>query len=286
MLGEPHDVLYVSHEDGIEDVILPRAQANNVDTARFHIFGVESKIVNGMSMPKFPEHLHLLEKAIKKTGAKVVIIDPILSAMAAGRDPNSNVDVRELIDPLNQLAQRLRITIICIAHINKSVTNARTAVSGSAAWVDATRGTFMFAQDAPEANAPYVDVVFGATKGNYAKNGTFYTYRLSSVDHMNDDGSVRSQPKIQWLGTSSRTIEDVLAGSTEDRRQGYLSGAIKEFIDSLAGATSVKAILEEFRDQNPANVRMTLSRLVKAGKIDSPDHGYYQSIKYRPAAAM
>ena len=127
LLDTPSDVLYVSHEDGIEDVVLPRAQANGVDTERFHIFGVASKYHNGVSMPKFPEDLALLEEKIIETSAKVVIIDPILSAMASGRDPNSNVDVRELIDPLNQLAQRMQVTIICIAHINKSVSSARTA---------------------------------------------------------------------------------------------------------------------------------------------------------------
>jgi putative DNA primase/helicase len=120
--GKPGDVLYVSHEDGIEDVVLPRAQVNDVDTERFHIFGVATKVVNGVSMPKFPEDLNLLEEKIKELDVKLVIVDPILSSMASGRDPNSNVDVRELIDPLNQLAQRLQITVVCIAHSDKTVT--------------------------------------------------------------------------------------------------------------------------------------------------------------------
>lgn len=281
LLGTPADVLYVSHEDGIEEVVLPRAQANGVDTMRFHIFGIASKLVNGVSMPKFPEHLNLLEEKIKEVDAKVVIVDPLLSAMASGRDPNSNVDVRELIDPLNQLAQRLGITIIGIAHINKTVTNARTAVTGSAAWSDATRGTILFAMDEPDPQVPYTDVVFGSTKGNYSKNGMNYTYRVRSVDHEHDSGEVGSVPKIEFLGLSTRTVGEVLSTGSEDRREGWLKGAIKEFIDGLPGAVGLQAIYREFPEQQNATVRMTLTRMYRAGLIDSPDRGIYQSMKFK-----
>jgi hypothetical protein len=281
LLGEPADCLYVSHEDGIEEVVLPRAQANGVDTDRFHVFGVASKLVNGVSMPKFPEDLNLLEEKINEVNAKVVIIDPVLSAMASGRDPNSNVDVRELIDPLNQLAQRLGISIICIAHVNKTVTNARTAVTGSAAWSDATRGTLLFAMDEPDPQAGYSDVVFGSTKGNYGPNGVNYTYRIRSHDHTHDSGEVGSVPKVEFLGLSTRTVGEVLAAGSEDRREGWLKGAIKEFIDSLNGAVTLQAIYREFPEQQNATVRMTLTRMFKAGLVDSPERGIYQSIKYK-----
>jgi hypothetical protein len=282
LIGKPADVLYVSHEDGIEDVVLPRAQVNGVDTMRFHIFGVASKVVNGVSMPKFPEDLNLLEEKIIEVGAKMVIIDPVLSAMASGRDPNSNVDVRELIDPLNQLAQRLQITIICIAHINKTVSNARTAVTGSAAWSDATRGTLLFAMEDPDPNLPYTDVVFGSTKGNYGRNGLSYTYRLHSHDHTHDSGEVGSIPLVQYLGVSTRSVGEVLAAGSEDRREGWLKGAIKEFLDALPGAVSLQGIYKEFSEQRPEVVRMTLSRMVKSNLIDAPERGQYQSMKYRP----
>jgi hypothetical protein len=282
LAGQPADVLYVSHEDGIEDVVLPRAQVNGVDTEKFHIFGVATKVVNGVSMPKFPEDLNLLEEKIVELGVKCVIVDPILSAMASGRDPNSNVDVRELIDPLNQLAQRLQITVICIAHINKTVTNARTAVTGSAAWSDATRGTLLFAMEDPDPALDYVDVVFGSTKGNYNKGGMNYSYRLRSHDHTHDSGEVGSIPLIEFLGASTRTVGDVLAGQGQDRREGSLRGELKEYFDGLPGAVYITEVYKDFADQKQANIKMTLSRMIKANQVDSPQHGFYQSMKYRP----
>ena len=282
LFGKPADVLYVSHEDGIEDVVLPRAQVNDVDTGKFHIFGVATKIVNGVSMPKFPEDLNLLEEKIRELGVKLVIVDPILSSMASGRDPNSNVDVRELIDPLNQLAQRMQITIVCIAHINKTVTNARTAVTGSAAWSDATRGTLLFAMEESDPTLDYSDVVFGSTKGNYGRNGTNYTYRLRSHDHTHDSGEVGSIPKVEFLGLSTRSVGDVLAGAGEDRREGALKGEVKEYLDTLPGAVYITEIYQMFADEKQATVKMTLYRMLRKGEIHSPARGYYQANKFRP----
>jgi hypothetical protein len=226
--------------------------------------------------------LPLLEEKIKKTGAKVVIIDPIVSTMEKGSDPNDLVAVRLLINPLNEMAQRLGIAVICVAHTNKGATNARTAVTGSAAWVDATRGTLMFAMEPPEPDQEYTDVIIGKAKQNYSRGGTNYAYRLHSVDHLHDSGEVDQVPKIQWLGASQRTVEDIMSMGTEDRRVGFLSGAIKEYIEAAQGATTLQNILAEFKDQPPVNVRMTLSRLVKGGKIHSPQRGLYQPMRLAP----
>lgn len=278
---EPANVLYVSHEDAIDEVVLPRAQVNGVDTSRFARLGVRVRERNGVSMPRFPEDIVRLENAILATDARLIIVDPVVSTMPAGSDPNAMVDVRATIDPLNELAQRLGVSIICIAHTNKSATNARTAVTGSGAWVDATRGTLTFVQDEPDPAVDYVDVTFGHAKSNYAQNGLTWTYRLFGVDHEHDDGSIVSIPKIQFLGRSQRSLNDVMNGG-EDRRIGFLSQAIREFIDAQTGAVTARAVLEEFSDQTTVNVRMTLSRLVKSGKIDSPDRGIYQPMRLRP----
>lgn len=282
LLNQPSTVLYVSHEDGIEDVVLPRAQANGVDTTRFARLGIRMKEAKGVLMPRFPDDIAAVEAAIRKSGAKVVIIDPIISTMGSGKDPNSLLDVREVIDPINELAQRLDIAIICIAHTNKGSTDARTSVTGSGAWVDATRGTLIFAMHTPEPDVPYTDVVFGNAKSNYSKTGLNYTYRVHSAQHLHDNGEMGEVPKIQWLGPSSMSVDEVLASRNEDRRVGWLSGAIKEYIEESNGATSLQQILSEFKDQRPDNIRQTLTRLTKTGKIHSPSRGYYQSMKHAP----
>lgn len=279
LLNQPSHVIYVQHEDPVEQVVLPRAQVNLVDTAKFSIFGVPMKNVKGATMPMFPEHIGRLENAIKQKNAKVVIIDPIISTMRPGSDPNDLVAVRQLLDPINQLAQRLDITIICIAHTNKGSTDSRTSVTGSGAWVDATRGTLVFASEEPEADQDYIDVVFGNPKANYSKYGANYTYRVHSAEHMYDNGEVADMAKIQFLGPSTRTVDEVLASRIEDRRSGWLPRAIKDFIESSMGATTTKQILEEFKDQNPGTVRGALARLAKSGKIDAVTHGVYQKRK-------
>lgn len=280
-LDKPMTVLYAGHEDDPLKVTLPRLQVNHVDLARFATYGIKLKEVNGVMMPTFPEDIARLERAIIESGAKLVIIDPVLSTMEGDKNMNDARHVREVIDPLNQLAQRLNVAIICIAHVNKGTTQARTAVSGSGAWVDATRATVIFAMDEVEPGAEYQQVVIQGKKMNYTQTDSAYTYRVQGVDHMHDDGSIGSVPKIQWLGASTRSVDDILSAG-EDRRNGWLAKEIKDFIDSANGVTTTKQILDEFKDQNPANVRQTLSRLVKSGKVHSPDRALYQSMKSAP----
>jgi RecA-family ATPase len=280
-LGKPSTVLYVAHEDDPLKVTLPRLQVNQVDLSRFATYGIRLKTINGVMMPTFPEDIVRLEQAILKSGAKLVIIDPVLSTMEGDKNMNDARHVREVIDPLNQLAQRLGVAIICIAHVNKGTTQSRTAVSGSGAWVDATRATVIFAMDEVEPGSDYSQVVIQGKKMNYTQTDSAYTYRVQGVDHMHDDGSVGSVPKIQWMGASTRSVDDIL-NAGEDRRNGWLAKEIKDFIESSKGATTTAQVLAEFKDQNPANVRQTLSRLVKAGKIYSPDRALYQPISMAP----
>lgn len=280
-LDKPVTVLYAGHEDDPLKVTLPRLQVNHVDLAKFATYGIRLKEVNGVMMPTFPEDIKRLEKAIVQSGAKLVIIDPVLSTMEGDKNMNDARHVREVIDPLNQLAQRLNVAIVCIAHVNKGTTQARTAVSGSGAWVDATRATVIFAMDDVEPDAPYQQVVIQGKKMNYTRTDSAYTYRVEGVDHMHDDGSIGNVPKIQWLGASTRSVDDIL-NAGEDRRNGWLAKEIKEFIDSSHGATTTNQVLAEFKDQNPGNVRQTLSRLAKAGKIYSPGRGMYQPASMAP----
>jgi hypothetical protein len=80
------------------------------------------------------------------------------------------------------------------------------------------------------------------------------------------------------------TLEDVMSMGNEDRRVGFLSAAIKEYIDGAAGAVTTRQVIDEFKDQPAVNVRMTLTRLTKSGKVHSPERGYYQGMRFAPHA--
>jgi hypothetical protein len=279
---EPATVLYVSHEDSLEEIVKPRAIANGVDMSRFHRLGIQSKNIEGVSVPRLPEDIGLIRQAIKQTGAKVIIIDPITSTL--GGDNDKLADVRAVVDPLNQLGQELGVSILGIAHFRKGGGAQSDMVSGSHAWRDAARGLMVFAKEEhmdedAEDNPPTIITI---DKGNGMATGKSYQYRTDVVEMLMDDGQMGTTTKIQWLGDSKRSVGEVI-NNEQENRQGYLAQAIKAFIDSQPGAVQTKSVLDAFPDQKQNTITANLKRLGQRNLIHSPAWGYWQSMKYAPA---
>ena len=283
LYGQPSTVLYVSHEDSLEEIVKPRALANGVDVDKFHRLGIASKKVAGISVPKLPEDLDLIREAVRLTGAKVIIIDPITSTI--GGDNDKLADVRRVVDPLNQMGQELGVTIIGIAHFRKGGGAQSDMVSGSHAWRDASRGLWVFAkeesmdEDADD-NPPTIITI---DKGNGMAVGKSYQFRTDVVTMLMDDGQEGTTTKITWMGNSKRSVGEIVNNEQNAvARQGYLAQSIKGYIDAQPGAVPTKDIEQAFGDEKPATVRVTLTRLRQRGMVHSPAFGYWQAMKYAP----
>lgn len=281
--GQPSTVLYVSHEDSLEEIVKPRAIANEVDLSKFHRLGIASKNIEGVSVPRLPEDMDLIRQAIRLTSAKVVIIDPITSTI--GGDNDKLADVRRLVDPLNQLGQELGVCIIGIAHFRKGGGSQSDLVSGSHAWRDASRGLMVFAKEESmdenaDDNPPTIITI---DKGNGMATGKSFQFRTDVVTMMMDDGQEGTTTKVQWLGTSKRNVGEIINAEQMGARQGALAQAIKAFIESQPGAVMTRAIEEAFNDEKPNTVRANLTRLRQRGMIHQPVFGAWQAMKYAPS---
>ena len=82
---------------------------------------------------------------------KLVIIDPISSYLGRGLDSHRNSDVRGVLEPLSEMAERLGVAIVSVTHFAKSCAgNAPKALHhfiGSIAFVAAPRIAFVVLQD-------------------------------------------------------------------------------------------------------------------------------------------
>jgi hypothetical protein len=284
LFGEPATVLYVSHEDSLEEMVAPRAIANGVDLTRFHRLGIASKSHEGVSVPRLPEDMGLIREAIRRTNAKVVMVDPITSTL--GGDNDKLLDVRAVVDPLNQLGQELGVSILGIAHFRKGGGAQSDMVSGSHAWRDAARGLMVFAKEESmdedsEDNPPTVITI---DKGNGMATGKSFAYRTDVVTMLTDDGLESTTTKVQWLGDSKRSVGEIVNAEQTGARQGALAQALKAFIEAQQGAVTTKVIEAAFSDEKPGTIRMNLTRLRQRGMIHQPTFGVYQSMKYAPAA--
>ena len=275
LYGKPAPVLYVSHEDSLDEVVAPRADANNVDRDMFYSLGINSKEVGGITVPSLPEDLPMIRQAIAETGAKLLIIDPITSTLSGG-DNDKMADVRQVMDPLNAMAAELSVSVIGIAHFRKGGGNQADLISGSHAWRDAARAVMLFARD-DDADA----TVMTLEKINSGEAGKSFRYRLDIVQQLTDEGTLTDVAKVVWEGESSVTVGDLINHEQERSKQGGLANELTEYLRSFEGrAVAATDIVAHFAagDVKAATVRQNLKRLVNRGVIEQPAYGQYQAV--------
>jgi putative DNA primase/helicase len=150
----PGDVIFMSAEDGIRDTIIPRLMAAGADTTRVHIVASATK-PDGTGRKTFSlkTDVDLLEAKAKEIGCvRLIIVDPI-SAYMGGSDGNGNVETREVLEPLAEMADRLRIAVVAVTHLNKGGAGGQSALNrfaGSIAFVAAARAAFAVIEDSED----------------------------------------------------------------------------------------------------------------------------------------
>lgn len=145
------DVIFMSAEDGIEDTIVPRLIAAGADLTRVRIVAAATKMDGtGRKTFSLKTDVVLLEELASQTGSvRVIIVDPI-SAYMGGADGNGNVETREVLEPLAEMANRLKIAVVAVTHLNKGGAGNQSALNrfaGSIAFVAAARAAFAVIQD-------------------------------------------------------------------------------------------------------------------------------------------
>ena len=70
-------------------------------------------------LPLLPRDIEVLEQAIVETGAKLVVIDPIVAFLDRTVAMNSDASVRRGLNPLAQIAEKHGAAIVLVRHLNK-----------------------------------------------------------------------------------------------------------------------------------------------------------------------
>lgn len=121
---EPGRVIWLSTEESPEYVLAPRFVANGADLGRI-----------------IPGPDHFLTQDIGRLDAvcaahpdlRLIVMDPITSFVAGNE--NSNIDVRDALEPLVKLAERRGVCVLGLSHLNKKVDlKMINRTLGSRAW--------------------------------------------------------------------------------------------------------------------------------------------------------
>lgn len=112
---KPAAVIVINAEDGARDTIMGRLRAADADLARVHVF----ERTPGEAFLRLPGHLNRLEDAVSRTGARYVVLDPIMSFLDGSVNIASDQSVRAALAPLADLAARHHCVIQMVRHLNK-----------------------------------------------------------------------------------------------------------------------------------------------------------------------
>src|SRR5262249_2253901 len=122
--------------------------------------------------------LYLLERTIAEIGdVALVVVDPVSSYLGRA-DSHKNSEVRGVLEPLSEMAERTRVAILSVTHFSKGGPNtARKALDpfiGSVAFRGAPRAAFAVIAD-PEQEGRRL---FLPVKNNLAPAPQGLAYRL------------------------------------------------------------------------------------------------------------
>lgn len=187
---EPVNVIYQTAEDGLADTIKPRLEAAGADCARVLVID-ESKRELNLSDER-------LEQALRKTGAQLMVLDPIQAYLGDGVDMHRANEVRPILKRTAAMAERTGCAVILIGHMNKAQgLKSGYRGLGSIDFRAAARSVLVVGRLKDD---PAVRIV-AQDKNSLAPEGRSIAFQL--------DG----ERGFKWKGICDLSVDDVLGGS-------------------------------------------------------------------------
>lgn len=220
-LTEPVNVIYQTAEDGLSDAVKPRLERAEADCEKISVIDESSK-----SLSMVDERL---EEALVRTGARVLILDPIQAYLGGGMDMNRANEARNMTKRLGALAEKYKCAILLIGHMNKAAGNkAAYRGMGSIDFFAVARSVLLVGRVEGEPNIRAVVQI----KNNLAAFGHPKAFALS------ENG-------FKWLGDYEITADEVLGGIAP---KGNKLEQAKQMLRNLAEASSTVLSNEIFNE--------------------------------------
>jgi RecA-family ATPase len=266
--GKQGKVILIAPEDAAEDTIKPRVEAAGGDPSQVLLLDnienldiADTKKINIRERPfSLAQDLGILEKAIKLTNSTLVILDPLMAVLGRSIDSSRDQDIREVLTPLAQVAERTGCAILIIRHLNKgSSDNILYRGAGSIGIIAVARIGLLVAHDPDDEQKR----VFATIKNNLSKLAPNLSYQIVENE--------RGAPYIQWLGENHHATSNLLRPGTN---QSYERQEILRALKDASAPLDAKEIAEQ-TGLKYESLRSILSRMQDAREIVRPYRGKY-----------
>ncbi len=303
LLGQPRGAVIAASEDDWEATILPRLTAAGADTERvYRVDAVEPDRRTGLSLP---DDLSALSTLLgEHPDIALLVLDPIITVLAARLDSHKDHEVRKALEPISALAHGRGITVLGLIHDNKSSgTDLSTRLMGSRAFVAVARAALVCAEEREEPDEGEMDdlgadpvqphsedtpvvasqtqeriYLLGQVKSNLgARVPTSIRYRITGtvVGHDDDVGKDIAGSYVIRLGRRMEALEETVRASESarpgaERERGEVKAAILAILAEDGEEQAGSKVRDRLIAEGGYSLR-TIERaardLTKAGKI-------------------
>ena len=246
---EPMTVIYQTTEDAADDTVVPRFIASNGDRNNLIFINEDKKhLTFGDSR---------LAQAIKQTGAKLLILDPLSSYIGEDCSLNAANEMRTQFNHLIETAREEHCAVVVVHHMNKNATTPLNRTNGSVDIAGAARSILAVTRTPNKANPQ--ERIMVQVKSNLAPTGSAILFEVAEqgvdfideVEMTADEAFSAIAPKMGRPSEKSDAATDFILSllrggklpATECEQQLKAAGFKKSTIKKAkrnAGVSSVK----------------------------------------------
>ena len=258
---ERGSVLFVTAEDDPRDTIKPRLDAARADSRRVQLLaGVIYSDGKDESERMFDlKSVDILDQTLAAmSDCRLVIIDPIGSFLGGGTDSHRDNEVRSVLAPVAQIAERYGVAMLVVAHRRKATsTSADDMAIGSRAFTGLARSVWHLSKD----NDNDERRLFLPGKNNLAKRQAGLAFTIAG-----------EPASIRWeKDPVDMSADEALQG--ESNGDSAVAEAVKWLREALDdGAVEGKQLRKDARADGIAE--RTLERAKKVLKVENGPDGF------------
>ena len=205
-LREPINIIYQTAEDGLADTVKPRLEDSGADCKRIMVIDDSE---DSLSMNDVR-----IEAAIRTTGAKLLILDPLQAYLGDKVDMNRANETRDITKRLGTIAEKTGCAVVLIGHMNKG-SGAKAAYRGigSIDFFAIARSVLLVARVPENPNIRALAQI----KNNLAKEGSTIAFEIK--DNI-----------FNWVGEYDISIEELLSGFSQGNKSLKAESFLKDLL--------------------------------------------------------